>query len=107
MTARRESAVTERMCPSRSRNGARGRRSTKQSPTPPSIRLGGLFAYPTLAPELAVVVREILTGTPRGVGLVRQPKVALRHGGVVQIEIEGMGTISNRLAIETARTSRS
>jgi 2-keto-4-pentenoate hydratase/2-oxohepta-3-ene-1,7-dioic acid hydratase in catechol pathway len=37
----------------------------------------------------------ILTGTPAGVGVHRKPPVALADGDVVEIEIEGIGTLSN------------
>jgi 2-keto-4-pentenoate hydratase/2-oxohepta-3-ene-1,7-dioic acid hydratase in catechol pathway len=37
----------------------------------------------------------ILTGTPAGVGVHRKPPVALADGDIVEIEIEGIGTLSN------------
>jgi 2-keto-4-pentenoate hydratase/2-oxohepta-3-ene-1,7-dioic acid hydratase in catechol pathway len=37
----------------------------------------------------------ILTGTPAGVGVHRNPPVALADGDVVEVEIEGIGTLSN------------
>ncbi|HET6657704.1 MAG TPA: fumarylacetoacetate hydrolase family protein [Gaiellaceae bacterium] len=37
----------------------------------------------------------ILTGTPAGVGVHRNPPVALADGDVVEIEIEGIGTLEN------------
>jgi 2-keto-4-pentenoate hydratase/2-oxohepta-3-ene-1,7-dioic acid hydratase in catechol pathway len=37
----------------------------------------------------------ILTGTPAGVGIHRKPPVALADGDVVEIEIEGIGTLRN------------
>lgn len=37
----------------------------------------------------------ISTGTPSGVGYVRNPPIFLKHGDTVQIEIEGIGTLSN------------
>jgi 2-keto-4-pentenoate hydratase/2-oxohepta-3-ene-1,7-dioic acid hydratase in catechol pathway len=37
----------------------------------------------------------ILTGTPEGVGVFREPKVALAPGDVVEIEIEGIGVLRN------------
>jgi 2-keto-4-pentenoate hydratase/2-oxohepta-3-ene-1,7-dioic acid hydratase in catechol pathway len=37
----------------------------------------------------------ILTGTPAGVGWAREPKVALREGDVVEVEVEGIGVLSN------------
>lgn len=37
----------------------------------------------------------ILTGTPSGVGMARMPPRFLHHGDVVEVEIEGIGTLSN------------
>jgi 2-keto-4-pentenoate hydratase/2-oxohepta-3-ene-1,7-dioic acid hydratase in catechol pathway len=37
----------------------------------------------------------ILTGTPTGVGVFRNPKVSLRPGDEVEIEIEAVGTLRN------------
>lgn len=37
----------------------------------------------------------ILTGTPAGVGVFRDPKVSLRPGDEVEIEIEAIGTLRN------------
>lgn len=37
----------------------------------------------------------ILTGTPEGVGFVREPPVFLREGDRVEIEIEGVGVLAN------------
>lgn len=37
----------------------------------------------------------IATGTPEGVGFKRNPPVFLRHGDVVEVEIEGIGTLRN------------
>ncbi|NXA57331.1 FAHD2 protein, partial [Nothocercus julius] len=39
----------------------------------------------------------ILTGTPPGVGVFRKPPVFLKRGDVVQCDIEGLGTIRNRV----------
>jgi 2-keto-4-pentenoate hydratase/2-oxohepta-3-ene-1,7-dioic acid hydratase in catechol pathway len=39
----------------------------------------------------------ILTGTPEGVGVFRDPKIALAHGDVVEIEIEGIGVLRNEV----------
>jgi 2-keto-4-pentenoate hydratase/2-oxohepta-3-ene-1,7-dioic acid hydratase in catechol pathway len=40
----------------------------------------------------------ICTGTPGGVGLARDPQVLLVDGDVVEVEVEGIGTIRNRIA---------
>ena len=37
----------------------------------------------------------IITGTPAGVGYPRKPPVFMRDGDVCEIEIEGIGTLSN------------
>jgi 2-keto-4-pentenoate hydratase/2-oxohepta-3-ene-1,7-dioic acid hydratase in catechol pathway len=42
----------------------------------------------------------ILTGTPPGVGYARDPKVSLKHGDVVEIEVEGIGTLTNPVVAE-------
>jgi 2-keto-4-pentenoate hydratase/2-oxohepta-3-ene-1,7-dioic acid hydratase in catechol pathway len=42
----------------------------------------------------------ILTGTPPGVGWAREPKVPLAPGDVVEVEVEGIGTLSNPVVAE-------
>ncbi|MFN7021236.1 MAG: fumarylacetoacetate hydrolase family protein [Phycisphaerales bacterium] len=42
----------------------------------------------------------ILTGTPSGVGMARTTPEYLKHGDVVEVEIERIGTLSNRVAFE-------
>lgn len=42
----------------------------------------------------------VLTGTPAGVGVFREPPVALRDGDEVEIEIEGIGTLANPVVRE-------
>jgi 2-keto-4-pentenoate hydratase/2-oxohepta-3-ene-1,7-dioic acid hydratase in catechol pathway len=37
----------------------------------------------------------IFTGTPPGVGMARDPKVFLKPGDVVEVEIEGLGVLRN------------
>jgi 2-keto-4-pentenoate hydratase/2-oxohepta-3-ene-1,7-dioic acid hydratase in catechol pathway len=59
-----------------------------------------IFGIPTL---IAYVTRFItleqgdliLTGTPEGVGVFREPKVTLVPGDVVEVEIEGIGVLRN------------
>ena len=48
----------------------------------------------------------ILTGTPAGVGFVRQPPVFLRAGDEVEVEIEGLGVLRNHVVAEEAGSSR-
>lgn len=42
----------------------------------------------------------ILTGTPEGVGMARRPPVFLRAGDRVEVEIVGLGTLSNPVVRE-------
>jgi 2-keto-4-pentenoate hydratase/2-oxohepta-3-ene-1,7-dioic acid hydratase in catechol pathway len=44
----------------------------------------------TLLPETV-----IMTGTPSGVGFARNPRVLLRQGDIVEVEIEGIGVLRN------------
>lgn len=62
-------------------------------------------------PELIAVISEftvlepgdvILTGTPGGVGYRRDPQVFLSDGDVVEVEIEGIGTLRNTVRAEEA-----
>ncbi|MCZ6681460.1 MAG: fumarylacetoacetate hydrolase family protein [Candidatus Poribacteria bacterium] len=43
----------------------------------------------------------IMTGTPSGVGFARKPPVFLRAGDVVEIEVEGIGVLRNRVVAES------
>jgi acylpyruvate hydrolase len=42
----------------------------------------------------------ILTGTPGGVGVARTPPVSLKPGDLVEVEVEGIGTIRNPVVAE-------
>ncbi|WP_326537353.1 fumarylacetoacetate hydrolase family protein [Pseudorhodoferax sp.] len=42
----------------------------------------------------------VIMGTPAGVGYARTPPVWMKPGDVIEIEIEGIGTLSNRIAGE-------
>jgi 2-keto-4-pentenoate hydratase/2-oxohepta-3-ene-1,7-dioic acid hydratase in catechol pathway len=42
----------------------------------------------------------IATGTPGGVGFARQPPVWLQPGDVIEVTVEGVGTIRNRVIAE-------
>jgi hypothetical protein len=48
----------------------------------------------------------IFTGTPGGVGAAMNPRVFLRPGDVVRVEVEGLGAIENRCAAEIAKMSQ-
>jgi 2-keto-4-pentenoate hydratase/2-oxohepta-3-ene-1,7-dioic acid hydratase in catechol pathway len=41
----------------------------------------------------------ILTGTPAGVGVFRNPKIFLQNRDLVEVEIEGIGKIENRVCV--------
>jgi len=61
-----------------------------------------IFDVPTLVAYVSQVIALesgdlILTGTPEGVGVFREPKVALQSGDVVEIEIEGIGVLRNEV----------
>ena len=43
----------------------------------------------------------ILTGTPHGVGMARKPPLWLKAGDTVEIEIDGIGTLSNPVIEES------
>ncbi|KAM0794248.1 fumarylacetoacetate hydrolase [Usnea florida] len=42
----------------------------------------------------------IMTGTPPGIGAMREPKVVLSHGDDMRVEIEGIGTLVNEVYYE-------
>jgi 2-keto-4-pentenoate hydratase/2-oxohepta-3-ene-1,7-dioic acid hydratase in catechol pathway len=42
----------------------------------------------------------ILTGTPEGVGVFREPKIALKDGDSVEVDVEGIGVLRNDVRIE-------
>jgi len=42
----------------------------------------------------------IMTGTPSGVGLFMEPKGFLKHGDVVEITVDGVGSIANKMVFE-------
>lgn len=44
----------------------------------------------------------IVTGTPAGVGMARDPKLYMKPGDVVEVEIEGIGTLRNPIEDEAA-----
>lgn len=47
----------------------------------------------------------IATGTPSGVGAFTDPPKLLNHGDVVEIEVQGVGRIKNRILYESKLTS--
>ncbi|MFC2947613.1 fumarylacetoacetate hydrolase family protein [Virgibacillus sediminis] len=42
----------------------------------------------------------VLTGTPGGVGFARDPQVFLKDGDVVKIEVDNVGTLENKVALQ-------
>jgi 2-keto-4-pentenoate hydratase/2-oxohepta-3-ene-1,7-dioic acid hydratase in catechol pathway len=42
----------------------------------------------------------LMTGTPSGVGIFMEPKGFLKDGDVVEIEVEGIGKIANKMVFE-------
>jgi 2-keto-4-pentenoate hydratase/2-oxohepta-3-ene-1,7-dioic acid hydratase in catechol pathway len=59
-----------------------------------------IFDVPTLVEYVARWITLepgdlILTGTPEGVGVFREPKIALKSGDLVEVEVEGIGVLRN------------
>jgi 2,4-didehydro-3-deoxy-L-rhamnonate hydrolase len=59
-----------------------------------------IFDIPTLIAYVSRVITLlpgdlILTGTPDGVGVFRDPKITMKPGDRVEVEVEGIGTLSN------------
>jgi 2-keto-4-pentenoate hydratase/2-oxohepta-3-ene-1,7-dioic acid hydratase in catechol pathway len=46
----------------------------------------------------------IATGTPAGVGIVRQPPLWMKAGDVVRVEIDGLGALRNTIIDEPGST---
>jgi 2-keto-4-pentenoate hydratase/2-oxohepta-3-ene-1,7-dioic acid hydratase in catechol pathway len=47
----------------------------------------------------------IVTGTPSGVGAARKPPVFMKSGDVCEIEIENIGTLTNKIVDESTRAN--
>jgi 2-keto-4-pentenoate hydratase/2-oxohepta-3-ene-1,7-dioic acid hydratase in catechol pathway len=65
-----------------------------------------IFTIPTLVSYISSYITLergdiVLTGTPEGVGVFREPKVALQDGDVSEIEIEGLGILRNEVRAGT------
>jgi 2-keto-4-pentenoate hydratase/2-oxohepta-3-ene-1,7-dioic acid hydratase in catechol pathway len=59
-----------------------------------------IFDVPTLIAYASAVMTLlpgdlILTGTPDGVGVFRDPKISLKPGDQVEVEVERIGVLSN------------
>lgn len=64
-----------------------------------------IFDVPTLIADLSrgmtlLPGTVILTGTPSGVGMARTPPAYLKHNDTVEITIDKVGTITNRVRFE-------
>jgi 2-keto-4-pentenoate hydratase/2-oxohepta-3-ene-1,7-dioic acid hydratase in catechol pathway len=44
----------------------------------------------------------IVSGTPSGVGMARKPQLFMKHGDVCEVELEGVGILSNGVADDAA-----
>ena len=74
---------------------------TLQSATTSSM----IFDVATLIKEASTIFKLepgdiIVTGTPSGVGFVRKPPIFMRPGDTCEIEIEGIGILSNPIKAE-------
>lgn len=61
-----------------------------------------IFDIPTLVSYTSQVITLepgdlILTGTPSGVGVFREPKISMVPGDVVEVELEGIGVLRNEV----------
>jgi 2-keto-4-pentenoate hydratase/2-oxohepta-3-ene-1,7-dioic acid hydratase in catechol pathway len=88
-------------------------------PTGPHMetRLNGAVMQSTSVGDLAFSIQQLIayvssitelkpgdviaTGTPSGVGLFRDPPVFMKPGDTVEVEIEGIGTLSNPVIDES------
>ncbi|RUL66344.1 FAA hydrolase family protein [Dyella dinghuensis] len=65
-----------------------------------------IFSVPALIEMISVAISlepgdVIITGTPGGVGAARKPPVFMKPGDVFEVEIEGMGVLSNTVQHES------
>jgi 2-keto-4-pentenoate hydratase/2-oxohepta-3-ene-1,7-dioic acid hydratase in catechol pathway len=65
-----------------------------------------IFSVPVLVSYISTYITlevgdVILTGTPAGVGVFRDPKISMVDGDVVEIEIEGIGVLRNEVRAAT------
>lgn len=66
-----------------------------------------MFDAPNLISHISTFVTlepgdVIVTGTPGGVGHRRDPKIYMKHGDIVEIEVEGVGVLRNPVVKEAA-----
>ena len=65
-----------------------------------------IFSIPELVSYISHAITlergdVILTGTPAGVGVFREPRISLAEGDIVEIEIEGIGVLRNDVGAAT------
>ena len=65
-----------------------------------------IFSVPVLIEMISIAISlepgdVIITGTPGGVGAARKPPVFMQPGDVFEVEIEGMGVLSNPVQRES------
>jgi 2-keto-4-pentenoate hydratase/2-oxohepta-3-ene-1,7-dioic acid hydratase in catechol pathway len=61
------------------------------------FRVPALLHY--ISAEITLEPGDIIaTGTPDGVGVFRKPPVFLKTGDVMEVEIEGLGALRNRIS---------
>ena len=59
-----------------------------------------IFSVATLIETISVAITlergdVIITGTPGGVGAARKPPVFMKAGDIFEVEIEGLGVLTN------------
>jgi acylpyruvate hydrolase len=64
-----------------------------------------IFDVATLVSRLSEAISletgdVLVTGTPAGIGLFRNPKLWMKPGDVCEVEIEGVGLLRNRVEDE-------
>ena len=69
-----------------------------------------IFSVPRLIAEISEVLPlwpgdVVFTGTPAGIGAVRQPPVFLKPGDVLETWVEGVGHIRNRFVLPAGESS--
>ncbi len=69
-----------------------------------------IFTIPALIAYLSQIFTFapgdiISTGTPPGVGFARKPPVLLKHGDVMEVEVDQVGTLRNPVAAEAGQAA--